>query len=508
MRDVQGLLSEARQLEDSGQNAAALEAYQAAFERAGQDPAIAGDIGRLALRMGQHAIAEQLLRIHLQALPASLDGRVHLAHALREQHRYGEAIEILTPAVQAHPGEGRLWAALGTVLVQQGRPGEGLPFLDEAVRLDPAAATVRYARANALADLGEHDRAILDYEAALGGLPEVDRDRVRTPLALSRLAIGDLVGGWDDYRARLSPHAARPVRFEAAGQPWPFDPAEPAEALRGRSLLLVAEQGLGDEVMFANAVPDVLDALGEVGQLTLAVEARLASLFARSFPQAEVVAHQTRSADGGVVRMAPASAEFWAPLAAPLRRFRRAVSDFPVGPYLKPDPARVAHWRGVMDDLPGTKVGLLWKSLKLDGERQRQFAAFDLWAPVLRTPGVRFVNLQYGDCAPELAHGREALGVDIVQPPDVDLKQDLDDVAALSCALDLTIGFPNATINLAGACGAPLWLINAPAAWTKLGTDGYPWYPQARVFAPTATGGWASAMADVAQALAGRVSRV
>lgn len=503
MDEVQRLLAEAHGLESAGRNAQALDAYQAAFERSGQDPAIAGDIGRLALRMGQHAIAEQLLVIHLQAHPQSLEGRLLLAHALREQHRYDEALTILTPAVQAHPAEHALWTALGILLVQQGRPDEALTFLDEALRLEPQSGGAFYARGNALADLGEHARAILDYGEAIARLPEADSDRVRTPLALSRLAVGDLTGGWEDYRARFSPHAVKPVSFEVDAQPWPFDPVEPADALRGRSLLLMAEQGLGDEVMFANVAPDVLRALGPDGRLTLAVEARLGPLFARSFPQAQVVAHVTRMIDGRTVRTAPASAEFWAPLGAPLRRFRRTVSDFPAGAYMRPDPARVAHWRGVLGQRPGLKVGLLWKSLKLEGERQRQFAPFELWAPVLSAPGASLVNLQYGDCAAELAYARDVLGADILQPPGIDLKQDLDDVAALCCALDLTVGFSNATFNLAGACGAPLWLISGPNAWTRLGTPAYPWYPQARCFSPGATGGWASVMTDVAGALAG-----
>jgi hypothetical protein len=188
-------------------------------------------------------------------------------------------------------------------------------------------------------------------------------------------------------------------------------------------------------------------------------------------------------------------------MAAPLRRFRRQAGDFPEGPYLKPDPARVAHWRAVLDQRPGRKIGILWKSLKLQGERLRQFAPFDLWAPVLNTPGVTIVNLQYGDCAQELAHARAALGVEVWQPPGIDLKDDLDDVAALSCALDLTIGFANATINLAGACGAPAWLITPGASWPKLGTDRYPWYPQMRCFSAAQAGGWEGAMAQAARAL-------
>ncbi|MDB5460367.1 MAG: Tetratricopeptide 2 repeat protein [Caulobacteraceae bacterium] len=490
--------------ENLGRHGAALDAYGCAFERLGQDPAVAGDIGRLALRMGLHDIAEQLLLIYLGGHPGSLDGRINLAHALREQHRYDEAIAILREAIQAHPEDAGLWTSLGVVLVQQGQSETALTFFDEALRLEPGLGRALYYRANAAADLGDHRRAVGDYTAALAGgqLSGTDDERVRFAAALSHLALGELEAGWEAYLARLSPDATHPVQFQVDAEPYAFAPD--AAPLEGRSLLLMAEQGLGDEVMFANTTPDVAQALGPAGRLALAVERRLVPLFARSFPAAEVVAHRTEKADGRAVRSAPelGAVELWAPMAAPARRYRRSAADFPDrARFLIADPARVEHWRALLAEKPGRKVGILWKSLKLHGERLRQFAPFDLWRPVLQTPGVSIVNLQYGDCAAELDHAREAFGVEVWQPPGIDLKEDLDDVAALTCALGLTIGFANATINLAGACGAPVWLITPRAAWTQLGTDAYPWYPQVRCFSASTPGGWEPVMDEVAAAL-------
>jgi hypothetical protein len=144
--------------------------------------------------------------------------------------------------------------------------------------------------------------------------------------------------------------------------------------------------------------------------------------------------------------------------------------------------------------------------MKLQGARQRQFSPFEQWAPVLQTPGVSFINLQYGDCSEELAMARDQFGVDIWTPPGIDLKQDLDDLAALSCALDLVLGFANATSNIAAACGANTWLIAIPGAWVQAGTGRYPWYPQARVFNPAAFREWGPVMAEVAQALTDEVA--
>ncbi|HYH21907.1 MAG TPA: flagellar protein FlbA, partial [Azospirillum sp.] len=95
-----------------------------------------------------------------------------------------------------------------------------------------------------------------------------------------------------------------------------------------------------------------------------------------------------------------------------------------------------------------------------------------------------------------------AAGLSVWQPPGIDLKQDLDDIAALCCAMDLVVGPANATTNIAAAAGAPLWLITTPDAWPRFGTDRYPCYPQARVFHTGAFNAWDDVMARVAAALA------
>jgi hypothetical protein len=194
--------------------------------------------------------------------------------------------------------------------------------------------------------------------------------------------------------------------------------------------------------------------------------------------------------------------DLWTPIGSLLRRFRRTVEAFPARErFLTPDRARVAHWTSTLAPLPGLKVGLLWKSLLINSARHRFFSPFEQWAPILKTPGVSFINLQYGDCEAELAFARREFGVEIFQPQEIDLKQDLDDISALCCATDLVLGFSNATINLAGACGAPVWLMTVDGAWTRLGSEAYPWYPQARCFASSDYQDWTPVMGEVAQAL-------
>ncbi len=491
--------------EKAGDFKGSLQCYESALALSPDHIEIANNLGRLAYRMGMCDLAEKFFRLYLQRHPNDIEPSNNLASCVRDQHRYGEAIEILRTAIQAHPQSPLLWNTLGTVLTDQGEFQASVTFFDEALRLDEGFVKARYNRSTAKLSMGDPEGALIDCEAALTG---VMADHERTMMNLARstmlIAMGRLKEGWEAYEARLSHHYFDATLYSVDQPAW-----TPEVDLAGKTLLVFGEQGLGDEVLFANVLPDVIEALGPDGRLILAVEARLVDLFRRSFPHAWIDAHVTYNIDARTVRRANFLAaedhvDFWAPLGALLRRFRPSVESFPDRPsFLTADPARVAHWRAVLSQAPtGPKIGLLWKSLKLDGARLRYFSPFDYWRPVLTTPGAVFVNLQYGDSEAESAQAARELGVELWRPPGIDLKDDLDDLAALTLALDLIIGPANATTNIAAACGAPVWLISTPGAWPKLGTERYPWYPTVRVFNPPAFTEWTPVMEQIAAELA------
>ncbi|MBS0360592.1 MAG: tetratricopeptide repeat protein [Proteobacteria bacterium] len=492
-------------LERAGDYASSIQAYEAALKLLPDHAEVANDLGRLAFRMGMAPQAENLFRHFLARYPDHPEGANNLACAIRDQGRHGEAIEILRPAIMKSPEVPMLWNTLGTVVSEQGDFANALQFVGEALRLDPAFAKARYNRGNARLLLGDTAGALEDCDGALSHqMSEDERQMMRLSRSTILLDLGRIGEGWDDYEARLHPQFNNRTDFAVDLPRW-----EPGADLAGKRLLVVGEQGLGDEILFANLLPDVIEALGPNGKLLLAVETRLVPLFQRSFPQAEVSAHATYLVGGRLTRVVPAleagaKADLWTQIGSLLREFRRSVASFPArDAYLTADPARVAHWREQLAAAPaGLKVGLLWKSAVGKDNRHRFFSPFDTWAPVLAQKGVTFVNLQYGDCAAELAQAERDFGVSIWSPPGIDLKQDLDDVAALSSALDLVVGFSNATLNIAGACGVPTFLISTPGAWPRLGeTKAYPWYPKTRVFLPPGFGAWEPVMAEVAAAL-------
>lgn len=491
--------------EAAGDLPGALSASESALGLAPGDPDLLTGLGRIALEMGMGAAADGLLRQAIAARPGDTAATCLLARALAAQSRGDQAVDVLMAHLSGRPDDALAWDALGVLVADRGDPETARTCFAEALRLAPGFTPARFNAANLLMTEGDARGALTALEAIPEtGLSPRERATLVFARACARLRLGDLGRGWEDYGIRNDPGFPGAAEFDIPGRRW-----RPGEPLSGESLLVVGEQGLGDEVMFGGLLPDLLAREDRPAALSLAVEPRLAGLFRRSFPGVAVSAHATLTLAGRRVRrladgQGPASYSAWTPMADLLPVLRPEVSAFrDRGPFLAADPERVADWRARLASMgPGPRVGLLWKSGLMGGSRSNAFAAFAEWAPVLRVPGVTFVNLQYGDCSEEIAFAREHLGVEILTPEALDLKQDVEGVAALSCALDLVVGVSNASFNLAAACGAPCWLIAAPDAWTTLGASFYPWYPQARLFASRRAGGWGEVFLSVAEALA------
>ena len=490
--------------EKSGDLGQALLAYEAALKLLPNETDVAHDLGRLAQQMGYLDIAEKLLRKYLAADPGHIEATNNLACVLRDQKRYGDAVEALRALLVLEPESPVLWNTLGTVLSDQGDMGTALTFFEEALRHDPTFAKARYNRANARQPLGDAPGALEDIEAALPGAESpYERAMMQMARAMLLMSLGRIAEGFEAYEIRLDPHLPEAMRVAVDAPRW--DPK--VEDIRGKRLLILGEQGIADEMVFGTCIGDAIDAVGPEGQVYVAVETRLVGLFQRAFPAALVGAHRSVKLEGRITRYVPFVEEIeggvdaWIPMASLLAVYRRSIEAFPERRgYLVPDADKVAHWKAELEKLgPGLKVGLHWKSLVLAGSRARYFSSFERWKPVLTTPGAVMVNLQCGDVSEDLA-AAEAAGVSIWTPP-INLKDDLEDVAALSTALDLVIGPGIAGTNLAAAVGATAWMISAPDDWHYLGTDKYPFYPHLRFFRRDSFTDWDGAIARMRTAL-------
>ncbi len=313
--------------EKCGDFKTSIQCYKSALALSPDHTEIANNLGRLAYRMGMRDIAEKFFLHYLERYPEAFEASNNLACCQRDEHRYGEAIDTIRPAIQANPSNSLLWNTLGTILTDQGEFESALPFFDEALRLDGKFVKARYNRSTAKLQLGLPDDALVDCEAALKGhMAEHERSMMNLARSTMLIAQGRLAEGWTAYEERLSHHYPQTTHFLIDRPRW-----TPNDEIAGKTLLLVGEQGLGDEVLFANMLPDVIEALGPGGKLVLALEKRLIPLFQRSFPQAEVGGHATYDVEARTLRNTPfvgdmERIDLWAPLASPLPRRRRRLS--------------------------------------------------------------------------------------------------------------------------------------------------------------------------------------
>jgi hypothetical protein len=469
----------------------AVDCHWAAIRLAPERTAWLADLRRAADQLGDPALTEAMLRRYVAMAPATEAGAHALAGFLRDQRRPDEAIGFLCEAIPRIRTPATLLNQLSAFLGEEGAMDQALEAAEAALGVAPGWPAALQNRANIRLALGDVDGALADGAAALAGTrPGREQASIRLARALALLRAGRLEEGWRAYGVRLEPDYVAAMRFDIPLPRW-----TPDQPLAGLRLLLVGEQGLGDEVMFANAIPDLV---GRTGRLGLAVIPRLVSLFARSFPTAEVTYHHTRVAPSGPSRSVPgidlAGYDAYAPMADVLQVLRPALADFPArAGYLTPDPERVAHWRRTLP--PGRRIGLTWKSRGDLHARSRYYAPFELWRPLFERPDVTVVNLQYGDIAAEVevsATWRRPLWL----PPGLDVRDDLDELAALAAALDGVAGPLNASLHLGGAAGARVAVVSVAEAWPGLGTGTLPWYPGSLLATPPRPLAWREAIGE------------
>lgn len=493
-------------LDRMGHTHKSLVTYERAFELDPHDPELLINLGLTAWNLKFTEGAARMFQLYVTACPDSPLGYNNLGSVQYDLGSAEMAIETLRAAIYRMPGEAILWNSLATVLAEEGRAEESLVFYNEAVRLEPSFARGYHNLGYAYQHLGQLEEALANYDRALEfAVDPTEQMESRHSRSICLIGAGQIEEGFREYEIRNS------ERFRAYFHHMIKAPRWTGEPVEGMKLLLVGEQGLGDEFMFANILPDVIRDLGPDGKLQIAVDHRLVPLFQRSFPEAEVGTYDDRTLldkDGDkALRLIPFASngnepDMWAPMGSALPVYRKQLSDFPHKPFLVPDPVRVAEFREKLSKLPGKKVGICWRSMMLEAKRAKYFSPIDGWAPVLKTEGVSFINLQYGDCAEELARAQERHGVTIHQIEGLDLRNDIDGTAALCAALDLVLSAPTAAAATAASVGAKVWFLAAGRTWPQLGTDEYPWYADTRVLTPKSFADWPALMSQASAELA------
>lgn len=479
---------------EQGAFADAIEAYDRALAlKPGMARAHLG-AGMALLTSERVEAAADAFRAAISSDSSLVDASVQLGNALNKLERFAEAETACREALAREPEHWEALLQLGTSLLQQERLAEAEACLRDVRVLRPDHLDVHIPLTMCWIALGRLD----DAEALLKEGLAVSSEHVvmRWNLALCNLIGGKLGAGWDNLSSRWK-------TAQQLHQNRTFDIpffSGPNHALGATSVLLWAEQGIGDVITYASALPDLA---GQAKRVVFEAPAKLIPLFRRSFPSVEV-----RAIGGGDTGIS-ADCDAHIPIGDLFGRFRPTIESFPADrtAYLVANPDAVARWRSWLDGLgPGLKVGIGWRSSHVTPTRLRHFFA-DLmaWRPILSQPGVRFIVLQPGEVEADIRQAEEAFGVTLHRVPELDLFNDLDGLSGLLAGLDLVLANGSALAIQAAAQGVPTWMfLLKNAHWDLLGTEGLPWLPVLRVFAREWGESWEGAVGAVAAALAER----
>jgi hypothetical protein len=271
-------------------------------------------------------------------------------------------------------------------------------------------------------------------------------------------------------------------------------------------LLVRAEQGIGDQILFASLIPELASRAAEQGgSLILECEPRLVSLFARSFPQIAVrpavikTVNATPMADYGWLKSAGGANA--AILMGSLPKYLRSTLEAFPAPhrFLVPVPEERARWRNVFESEGKKIIGISWRSGTFGGgDRALQYAPLKDWAAFLHDIDATFVCAQYGATDEEIAALEQMSGRKILVPQNLDQKNELDRTCAMLCALDALVSAPTAVSWLAAGAGVRTLKLLYGAVWTAMGRDHEPFAPSCECLVPSAQGDWADAFSQAA----------
>ena len=418
----------------------------------------------------------------------ALDPNNPVAHnnrgdVLRDLRRPDEALASLDQALASRPDFAVALNNRAAVLSDLQRYEAALADFDRAIAVDPAYAEAHANRGLVLHDLRHLDAALASFDRAIALKPDDANGYWNKSLTLLRQ--GRYREGWRLYEWRKALAAPVGNQFSQT-QPWLGD-----GDIAGKTVLLHAEQGLGDSLQFCRYAP-LVRARGP--RVILSVPGPLVRLLRSMDPAIAVV-----DMDDEI----PAF-DLHCPLLSLPLAMATTLETIPAAvPYLHADPRQSAFWRDRLAALPGRKVGLVWAGSprphdpRANEVDRRRSVTLDHYAALATVPGLCLISLQKGEPVR-------------TPPPGMVLHDwtgelhDFADTAALVSALDLVISVDTSVVHLAGALGRPVWVLNRfDQCWRWLSdrTDS-PWYPTARLFGQRAPGQWQEVIGRVRDALA------
>jgi len=433
------------------------------------------NFGVALLKTNKYQHARQILEYLLELNPNSYDACINLGTVYQMLSMPTEQIKVAIRAVEINPKSATAYNNLATAFGDRGMLVESLETLLIAKTVDPNFLPTLVNLAHTYFRQGNNLQAINAYEHILSikNVTPSIFNYVRFSCAYAYLNEGYLDKGWDFYESGFGLSIGGHF-VNRSLMPFP-EPKWRGEDLSGKTLFVLREQGLGDELMFSTCFADLERLKASV---VVKCEPRLVNIFQRTYPSLEFI--PDNGLEGGIPKIYKnKTIDYSIAIGSLPGIFRRKIEDFNLPTKnLIPDEELLKEYKTRLVPYAEKKlVGICWRSGFLDITRNEGYSVLTDWQDLLTQPNMVFVNLQYGDCEAELLEAEQKFGIRILRWNDTDLKNDLERVIALMNNLDAVVSVNSAPFALGGASGVNTLLLTAEGLWTMIGQrDKFPWY--------------------------------
>lgn len=475
----QAMLAEAFRLHQSGQLKAAGAAYLKVIQADPNNVDALHLLGLVARAQGDHMTAEQMIRRALVVNPQFGDAHYNLGNTLKDLGRLEESIASYREALRIQPNNPTAHYNIGNALRGLNRTEEAIAAFRHALGIKPEYVEALHNLGTALQDQGTYAEALQVLRKAVQLSPDLAEAHYN--LGLSLLAVGDLPTGFREYEWRW-----QVSDFPSPKRNFP-QPRWNGEVLAGRTILLHAEQGMGDAIQFLRYVPMVAE---QGGTVIVEVHRELAGVAAtvpgvrHAIPSGDPLPHF----------------DVHCPLMSLPTVFGTDLRSVPANiPYLRVTLDAVARWEKRLGPRRGLRVGLVWAGNPRHRNDRRRSLELARLAPLAAAPGTTFYSLQKGPAADQAAKAPGGMRL-IELGPELN---DMADTAAVLMGLDVLICVDTAVGHLAGALGRPTWMLLPKVTDWRWLTSGHttPWYPTFRLFRQAEAGNWTPVVESMAKLL-------
>ncbi len=478
----------------------AIALYEKALALDPQQYEVYNDLAVALKNKGEYARACAYLQRLIAKVPTHAVAYNNLGNTQRAMGHAEQAIAAYRTALVLQPTYADAYCNLGSLFLDEQHYAAAIDAFTHALQQQPSHLGAWLNQGIAWEQSGQWQQARACYDAALAQHPDA------IPLRLNRaylaLRLGDFALGWRDYELRFSPLPQRVSHWcrESVVDHSIGKPRWQGTAIDDACLYVYAEQGIGDEIMFAQNLALLLP---KAKQLIVATDPRLVPLLSRAFMGVQVIAQQQELPPHYRQQI-----DYEIALASSCQYLYQQRDDFPRPTrYLFADPLLQQYWRERLAQLgPGLTIGIAWRGGKAQTDRLLRSTRLQDWLPLLRLPQCHFINLQYGDTRQELQALHSEQGIVVHQWDEIAPLRELEHSAALLTQLDLVISVDNSTVHLSGSLGVTTWVLlpfYSDWRWSTHGEDSH-WYASVRLVRQSHPGDWSGVFAHVKQQITQR----